>query len=219
MVRRRSRADAPKGPSGSFWLYGAHAARAALKNPRRKILRAILTRQAKLELQSLARADVESITAETPDEISRLLPPGAVHQGVALLCEPLPPVTLKSVLEEPKAGNRMIAVLDQITDPRNEGAILRSATAFGLMAVVVQDRHAPPESGALAKAASGGLDRIPRIAVVNIARSLEELGRFGFWRIALAADAEEPLQAAMCPGDIAIVLGAGGVGLRRVVRE
>jgi len=219
MAHRRQRIEANAGQSGRFWLYGSHAARAALGNPRRKILRAVLTPQAKLELQNCLPTGLEITLAGTPDQISRMLPPGAVHQGIALLCEPLPAVTLKGVLEGASQGGRIIAVLDQITDPQNEGAILRSATAFGVMAVIVQDRHAPPESGALAKAASGALDRIARISVVNIARSLEELGRFGFWRIALAADGEKPLREAAGPSDVAIVLGAEGTGLRRLVRE
>jgi 23S rRNA (guanosine2251-2'-O)-methyltransferase len=135
-----------------------------------------------------------------------------------LLCEPLPPLDLEAAVQA-VAAPRLVAVLDQVTDPHNEGAILRSAAAFGVAAVVVQDRHAPPESGALAKAASGGLDLVPRVTVVNIARALEELGRLGFYRIALAADGESALRDAAPAGDIAIVLGAEGAGLRRLVRE
>ena len=132
------------------------------------------------------------VAAETlsPDAISRLLPQGAVHQGIALLCDPLPALDLEDAVGLKPPGDRLVVVLDQVTDPHNEGAILRSAAAFGAAAVVVQDRHAPPESGVLAKAASGALDIVPRIAVVNIARTLERLGRLGFWRIALASDGD-----------------------------
>lgn len=154
-----------------------------------------------------------------PEAISKLLPAGAVHQGIALLCEPLLQLDLEAALAGTREGKRMIAVLDQITDPHNEGAILRSAAAFGVTAVIVQDRHAPPETGALAKAASGALDIVPRVAVTNIARTLEELGEMNFWRIALAGEATAPLSEAARKGDIAIVLGAEGEGIRRLVRE
>ena len=202
----------------SFWLYGLHSARAALNNPRRKIRRALVTDRAQAELgQALAKTGIEP-TMAAPDSISRMLPPGAVHQGVALLSEPLPALDLEDVLAG-KPSPRLVAVLDQVTDPHNEGAILRSAAAFGIAALIVQDRHSPPESGVLAKAASGALDIVPRVSVVNIARALEELGRFGFWRIALAAEGDASLGEATRVGDVAIVLGAEGVGLRRLVRE
>ena len=156
----------------------------------------------------------------TPDIIGRLCGAGSVHQGVALLCDPLPTMELESVLDTFPVGRRIVAVLDQITDPHNEGAILRSAAAFNVSAVVVQSRHAAPESGTLAKAASGALDRIARVTVVNIARSLEELGRMGFWRIALAGDGDASLAESFRPGDVALALGAEGAGLhRRLVRE
>jgi 23S rRNA (guanosine2251-2'-O)-methyltransferase len=203
--------------SGAFWLYGFHAARAALANPRRTIRRAVLTDRAADELKSsLSRVRPEALAA---DALARLLPSGAVHQGVALLCEPLPALDLELALEAVQPGRRIVAVLDQITDPHNEGAILRSAAAFGVNAIIVQDRHAPPESGALAKAASGALDVVPRVAVVNIARALEELGRLGFWRIALAAEGDVALSEAAPAGDVALALGAEGAGLRRLVRE
>jgi 23S rRNA (guanosine2251-2'-O)-methyltransferase len=220
MSRQRTH-QAPKSTAseGAFWLYGFHAARAALANPHRKVRKAVLSERAQVELgPALARAKVSNITQSSPDNISRLLPPGAVHQGVALVCEPLPELDLAEALSGAPAP-RLVVVLDQITDPHNEGAILRSAAAFEVAAVIVQDRHAPPESGALAKAASGGLDLIPRIAVVNIARALEELGRLGFYRIALAADGDSSLRDAAPKGDVAIVLGAEGSGLRRLVRE
>jgi 23S rRNA (guanosine2251-2'-O)-methyltransferase len=221
MSRQKPRFQGKSGSSdGAFWLYGLHAARAALANPRRIIRKAVLTERAQGELgPALAGTKAAMVTQASPDNISRLLPPGAVHQGVALLCEPLPALDLEDAVAAITPGRRLVAVLDQITDPHNEGAILRSAAAFGVTAVIVQERHAPPESGALAKAASGGLDLVPRVAVVNIARALEELGRFGFYRIALAADGDAALHDAAPPGDVALVLGAEGAGLRRLVRE
>jgi 23S rRNA (guanosine2251-2'-O)-methyltransferase len=113
----------------------------------------------------------------------------------------------------------VVLVLDQITDPHNAGAILRSAAAFGVDAVVVQDRHAPPESGVLAKAASGALDAVPIATVVNIARTLEQLGERDFWRVALAGDGDQSLREAVTTGDVALVLGSEGSGVRRLVRE
>jgi len=200
--------------SGRFWLYGTHAARAALTNPRRKIHRILATDRTRALLPAEVRAEILP-----PDEITRLLPQGAVHQGIALLCEPLAGLNLEDEIGLKPPGGRLVVVLDQVTDPHNEGAILRSAAAFGAAAVVVQDRHAPPESGVLAKAASGALDLVPRIAVVNIARTLERLGRMGFWRIALASDGDSTLAQAATKGDTALVLGAEGQGLRRLVRE
>lgn len=202
--------------SRQFWLYGLHAARAALTNPRRKVRRAVLTDRARDELSR----ELGGVPAEnaSPDQVARLLPAGSVHQGAALLCEPLPQLELETALESARTP-RIVAVLDQVTDPHNEGAILRSAAAFGIAAVVVQDRHAPEESGALAKAASGALDVVPRVVATNIARALEELGEMGFWRIALAGDSETKLTDATRPGDIALVLGAEGAGIRRLVRE
>jgi len=202
------------GAAGRFWLYGPHAARAALANPRRKIHRILATDRTRELLPPKASAEIL-----TPDAISRLLPQGAVHQGIALLCDPLPGLNLEDELGLKPPGERLVAVLDQVTDPHNEGAILRSAAAFGVTAVIVQDRHAPPESGVLAKAASGALDFVARIAVVNIARTLERLGRMGFWRIALDSDGESALADAAIKGDVALVLGAEGAGLRRLVRE
>jgi 23S rRNA (guanosine2251-2'-O)-methyltransferase len=206
-----------KGAEG-LWLYGTHAVRAALSNPARKIRRAVLTRRAAEEIgqRLLGRVRQEIVDG---DAVARVLPPGAVHQGVALQCEPLPKRGLDAVLDAPADRRRVVVILDQISDPQNTGAILRTAAAFGAAAVIVQDRHAPPESGALAKAASGALDSVPYIQVVNIARTLEELGKRGFWRLALAGDGEAPLRDAIPAGDVALVLGSEGSGIRRLVRE
>ena len=203
--------------AAGLWLYGLHAAAAALANPRRKVLRVVVTPRTAEELgDSLRRFRPE--LAEM-DAISRLLPAGSVHQGAAVLTENLPKMDLEEVLASPNEGRRIVVVLDQLTDPHNVGAILRSCAAFEVAAVVVQDRHAPPESGVLAKAASGALDRVPYVEVVNIARALEDLGRMGFWSIALAADGEMNLREAAPLNDVVLVLGAEGTGIRRLVRE
>jgi 23S rRNA (guanosine2251-2'-O)-methyltransferase len=201
----------------AYWLYGFHPARAALGNSARKVIRALLAEPVWLKLQPLLGQVPTEICS--PQKIAQALPKEAVHQGVALLCEPLPERDLDEVIETSIPGSRRFAVLDQISDPHNEGAILRSAAAFGFTAAVVQARHSPPESGVLAKAASGALDHIPRIAVVNIARALEDMARAGILRIALAADGPADIRAALNGSDIAIVLGAEGSGVRRLVRE
>jgi 23S rRNA (guanosine2251-2'-O)-methyltransferase len=191
---------------------------AALANPRRKLGRAVLTPRAAETLGSKLLGRVRPETAD-PAAIDRLLPPGAVHQGAALEAWPLKSRDLDDVLGEPGAGRRVVLVLDQISDPHNVGAILRSAAAFGVSAVIVQDRHAPPQSGALAKAASGALDLVPYIEVVNIARALDELAERGFWRIALVGDGDQNMAEAVPAGDVALVLGSEGSGVRRLVRE
>ena len=204
--------------AGAQWLYGLHAVQAALANPRRKLGRAALTPKAIETLGSrlLARVRIETLE---PGAIDRLLPPGAVHQGAALEAWPLKSPDLDDVLAQPAEGRRVVLVLDQLSDPHNVGAILRTAAAFGVTAVVVQDRNAPPQSGALAKAASGALDIIPYLEVVNIARALDQLAERGFWRIALAGDGESSLAEAVPAGDVALVLGSEGAGIRRLVRE
>jgi 23S rRNA (guanosine2251-2'-O)-methyltransferase len=213
------RAPARGGERPENWLYGLHAVAAALANPRRKLHRAVLTARAAESLgeKLLSRVRVEPAD---PDAISRLLPPGAVHQGAALACDPLSSRDLDEVLGVETGGRRrVVLVLDQLSDPHNVGAILRTAAAFGVSAVVVQDRHAPPQSGALAKAASGALEIVPYVEVVNIARALDQLAEAGFWRIALAGDGQETLAHATSKGDIALVVGSEGDGIRRLVRE
>jgi len=209
---------AGRSSGGAQWLYGLHAVQAALANPRRKLGRALLTPRATETLGSrlLARVRVETTD---PGTIDRLLPPGAVHQGAALEAWPLKSPDLDDMLAQSAEGRRVVLVLDQLSDPHNVGAILRTAAAFGVTAVVVQDRHAPPQSGALAKAASGALDLIPYVEVVNIARTLDQLAERGFWRIALAGDGSTSLAEAAPTGDVALVVGSEGAGIRRLVRE
>jgi len=202
--------------AGALWLYGLHTVKAALANSGRRCHRCLLTRPAADNIgdKALSRVRAEIVA---PEQVSRVLPQGAVHQGVALSCDPLSPRKIEEIASLP--GRKLVLILDQIADPHNVGAILRSAAAFDAAAVVVQERHAPSESGALAKAASGALDIIPYLSVVNIARALEQLGDHGFWRVALTGDAGQTLAAAIVSRDLALVLGSEGTGIRRLVRE
>jgi 23S rRNA (guanosine2251-2'-O)-methyltransferase len=163
------------------------------------------------------------------ERIDRLLPEGTVHQGLALLAEPLPQPAIQELLatggESGDSGRRrVVVVLDQVTDPRNAGAVLRSAAAFGAAALVTTRRHAPPESGTLAKAASGALEHVPYVQVGNLARAIETLKSAGFWCLGLSGDAPSSLAtsslAAADPGGpLVLVLGAEGAGLRRLTAE
>ena len=219
-----SRGEAPEPKRGRHakpenWLYGLHAVQAALANPNRQLGRIVLTSRA---IEVIGAELLDGMKVETADgeTISRLLPAGAVHQGAALQADPLAPRDLNEVLDDAgDARRKIVLVLDQISDPHNVGAILRTAAAFGVTAVVVQDRHAPPQSGALAKAASGALELVPYVEVVNIARALDQLADRGFWRIALAGDGAQTLAEAVPVGDVALVLGSEGDGVRRLVRE
>lgn len=161
--------------------------------------------------------DLPVTLAEAPD-LGRLVPHDAPHQGVVIEVEPLEGAWLDEIITDAPEG-AVLLVLDQVTDPHNVGAILRSAAAFGAIGIVTQDRHSPPEGGVLAKAASGALERVPWVRVVNLARALEEIGEAGFWRIGLAGDAETDLKDALGSPRIALVLGAEGAGLRPNTRE
>lgn len=196
-----------------FW--GKHAVAAALDNPDRKVLKAWSTREAAGFMQF--PEDMPVVFAEAPD-LGRLVPADAPHQGVVIEVEPLEEIWLGDVLAE-APERAILLVLDQVTDPHNVGAILRSAAAFGVIGIVTQDRHSPPESGALAKAASGALERVPWVRVVNLARALEEIAEAGFWRIGLAGEAETDLKEALGPQRVALVLGAEGPGMRSNTRE
>src|SRR5213078_2394919 len=152
-----------------------------------------------------------AVTLADVADLGRLVPNDAPHQGVVIEVEPLEDVWLDELLQ-PTAQRATLLVLDQVTDPHNVGAILRSAAAFGAAGIVTQDRHSPPESGVVAKSASGALERVPWARVVNLARALEEIGEAGFWRIGLAGDAEADLKDALGPPRVALVLGAEGPG-------
>ena len=214
-MSRRKKSHQSHGSPNRPRFWGRHAVAAALDNPDRKVVRAWATRDAATFMQF--PKDLPVTLAEAPD-LGRLVPHDAPHQGVVIEVEPLEDAWLDGLLGD-APERAILLVLDQVTDPHNVGAILRSAAAFGAVGVVTQDRHAPPESGVVAKAASGALERVPWVRVVNLARALEEIGEAGFWRIALAGDADMDLGEALGPQRVALVLGAEGAGLRHNTRE
>ena len=195
-------------------IYGLHAVRAALDNARRAPHRLFVTRNAAARLELETRPARCPVELASPEAIAARLPPGAVHQGALLEAEALPERDLDNL-----AGARLVLALDQITDPQNVGAILRSAAAFAADALVTTERHAPEATGALAKAASGGLEYVPLVTVVNLARALDDLGDRGFTRIGLDSAGEADLEALVGPEPLVLALGAEGKGLRRLTRE
>lgn len=203
---------------GGLWLYGHHAVLAALRNPRRQCKLLLATEQALEKLGRAAQRAGLEIRIAAPAEIARLLPPGAAHQGVALRAAPLSPLALERVIAvQPEES--FFLLLDQVTDPRNFGAILRSAVALGVDAVIVQERRSAEWSGAAAKAASGALDMIPLVEVVNLARAIERLKEAGYRVTGLDAGAETPIEELEPARRRVLVLGSEGEGLRRLVAE
>lgn len=207
-MKKRHRQSGSNSGRPRFW--GRHAVTAALANPARNALKLWATREA------AARMDLpKELTVSYADvaDLGRLVPSDAPHQGLVLEVEALEDIFLDELLQA--EGDRPLLVLDQVTDPHNVGAILRSAAAFNALGIVTQDRHSPPESGALARAASGALEVVPWVRVVNLARSLEDMAAAGFWRIGLAGEAERTIGDALGSAKVALVLGAEGEGMRQ----
>jgi len=214
-MSRRKKSHQSHGSPNRPRLWGKHAVAAELDNPERKVLRAWITREAAASMQFPKEV---AVTFADVADLGRLVPHDAPHQGVVIEVEALEEAWLDELLTQADE-KAVLLVLDQVTDPHNVGAILRSAAAFGAVGIVTQDRHSPPESGVVAKAASGALERLPWVRVVNLARALEEIGDAGFWRIGLAGDAEMELKDALGPPRVALVLGAEGPGMRPNTRE
>ena len=208
-MKKTHRSAKPKGAFPRF--YGRHAVTAALANPNRTVRKIWGTREA---LGALELPPVLPIVYSDVADMGRMVPADAPHQGIVAEVEPLDDVWLGEVLEQGQEGKRPILVLDQVTDPHNVGAILRSAAAFDALCIVTQDRHAPPESGVLARAASGALEIVPWVRVVNLARALDEIAEAGYWRIGLDGEAETTIGEAIGESRVALVLGAEGEGLR-----
>jgi 23S rRNA (guanosine2251-2'-O)-methyltransferase len=195
-------------------IYGFHSVIAALRAPRRKLIRLYATAAAAERLAEEIAARGLETRILSADEIALRAPRDAVHQGLLLEARPLEPIDIS---ELPAKG--LVVVLDQVTDPHNVGAILRTAAAFAVDALVTTERHSPEFTGALAKSASGGLEHVPICSVTNLARALGELGDLGYWRVGLDSEAPQTLAAAQLARPLALVLGAEDKGLRRLTRE
>lgn len=218
--REKARRAQSLGDDGALWLYGKHSVAAALANPKRKVKRLLAADGAQIWLASIGipKERIDVVEESTTDEIGLILHQGAVHQGLAALVEDLPRARLREECAPDESGGPVV-VLDQITDPQNIGAIMRSASAFGARAVIVQDRRTPPLAGALAKAAAGAVEQIPCVKVVNVARAVEGLKDLGYFCAGLAGEAGAPISDIPKGRPVALVFGAEGEGLRRLVAE
>ncbi len=209
-MARKNKSIKKTGSGLKFW--GRHAVEAALDNPNRVIKKISITREALATLE--IPDDIAVVICDVAD-LGRVIPRDAPHQGMVADVDPLPDIWLSEILDQ--QTDRPLLLLDQVTDPHNVGAILRSAAAFDAAAIITQDRHAPPESGVVAKSASGALEIVPWIRVVNLSRALDDIAEAGYWRIGLDGDAADELEGAMGTGKMALVMGAEGEGLRQNV--
>jgi 23S rRNA (guanosine2251-2'-O)-methyltransferase len=212
IMRRGHRPSIPSSNRPRIW--GRHPVAAALANPERTVRRVWGTREA-LATFGAFPTDIPVTFAEVTD-LARLVPGDAPHQGVVIEVDPLPDMWLGDLLEKDGDSARPLVILDQVTDPHNVGAILRSCAAFDAIGLITQDRHAPPESGTIARSASGALEVVPWVRVVNLARALDEIAEAGFWRVGLTGAANLTLNEAIAgTSRIALVLGAEGEGMRQ----
>jgi len=211
--KKRSGGGETHAPRDGVILYGWHTVKAALENPQRRIRRLLATENAARRLADEGVPLRVAIEPVRPEMIARRLSPDAVHNGVLAEADPLP----SPGLDEIATGDLML-VLDQITDPHNVGAILRTAAAFDVGAVLTTARHSPQASGALAKSASGALEYVPLITVQNLARAIAQLREGGFLVIGLDSSGENDLADTAVRAPLALILGAEGEGLRQLTR-
>ncbi|HMR32523.1 MAG TPA: 23S rRNA (guanosine(2251)-2'-O)-methyltransferase RlmB [Geminicoccaceae bacterium] len=205
------------GHAAGAWIWGRHAVEAALANPRRTCIRLLATPPALERLGERARRPELAVEAATAQAIERQVGADEVHQGLALEVGPLAPLPLDEAAARP--GRALLLALDQISDPRNVGAILRSAAAFAVDAVIVPERRSAELGGAAARAAAGGLDMVPLVEVTNLAQALATLKRQGFWIVGLDGAGDRTLAGLPSFERVAVVLGSEGAGLRRLVAE
>lgn len=215
----KPRPRSPREDDDTVRLFGLHAVEAALANENRSINKLLMTENAENKLAALVSKRGVAPERVTPRDLDRLLGPDTVHQGVMLETELLEEPVLADLAEIAAGGGGPLIVLDQVTDPHNVGAVLRSAAVFGAAGVVMHRRHSPPLNGTLAKSASGALELVPVVLAGNLARALTELRDAGFTILALDGEAETLLEDEPLTGAVALVLGAEGKGLRQLTRE
>lgn len=238
MAKRKKHHQGPKNPdggasnrAGGSWLYGVHACLAALANPQRNVVRIVVATQNSDDIEPavVEAANMCEFQGGEPRpqvefrdrrEMDALLPRDAVHQGICIDASALPTPYIEDIIAEADGlSSACVVVLDQATDPRNIGAVMRTAAAFGALAVIVQDKHAPEITGAMAKAASGAAERVPFVRVTNLARTLDQLKSAEFWCVGFDGHTDKTLDHTTLKGRNAIVLGAEGAGMRRLTRE
>lgn len=198
-------------------IYGRHAVFTALKNPKRQVSKILCTKETAQEIQ-----EHFSILPQIVDrkEIDKKLPPEAVHQGFALFCSRLPTYNIEDIINMAKEKDRChILILDKVTDPQNIGAIIRSAVAFNTLALIVQDKNSPFESGAMVKASAGMIEHLPIARVTNLSRAIEQLKKAGFWTVGMDGYANNTIDQLDKTGKTAIIMGSEGKGMRRLVEE
>lgn len=210
--------------SNDLWLFGKHPVLAALNNPDRPIKRLLVTKRSAdqyLDVFSKINQDIRPLSPEIvlPEALEKALPADCLHQGIALQTTALPDSDLETCCAVVGDKSHLVLILDQVTDPHNVGAIIRSAAAFGACAIISTDRHSPPESGTLAKSASGALEALPWVRVTNLSRALDLLAEMGYWRLGLDGTAELSIREADFGNNIALVMGAEGKGLRKGTQE
>lgn len=205
----------PNTPSkNQLILYGKHAVLSALKNPNRKKIKLLCTKDVAEELRQYSPQIVER------KELEKLLPVDSVHQGFALICSPLANTDLETVIaQSEKLSDCHILILDQVTDPQNIGAIIRSAVAFNTLALIVQDKNSPQETGSMVKASAGLIEYLPIVRVTNLSRAIERLKEAGFWTIGMDGYAKTTVSELKKGGKNVIIMGSEGKGMRRLVEE
>jgi len=215
-ITQLSPRELDSGPNNRYWIYGHHTVQAALVNPKRKKYRLLVDKKLLFPSNFITgKFQTEHVSRH---QITQQLDSGAVHQGLALLVSPLQQPSIEDVCHEANENSVMV-ILDQVTDPRNIGAIMRSAAAFGASAIIVPEKNTPDMPATLEKAAAGAADLLPMVRVANLTRALKQLKKFGYWIFGLDASANQTITQVKLNGKLALVLGSEGSGLRKLTAK